>query len=203
MASLNKFWSVSNRNNLNLSIQPSNNRNRFNTSSCLIWTFLFEGFNVEIDLYSSITSSLSYTDMNISSEFTNSKMSSTNFKTILQLIFFNMKNRKNINDMFYTYLNKSDILPNTLGKHLSILLFLFKGIATWCTFGRAFCQSISHEPLCHLMNVFVSFQLYGVSVWLQMFTAGFVRGKLSHSDLTCKRLLTNVLLKSYLHTKDL
>lgn len=48
---LNNFCSVSNRNSLNLSTKPLNNtspKNHFCTSTCLIWTFLFEGFNVDI-----------------------------------------------------------------------------------------------------------------------------------------------------------
>lgn len=48
---LNNFCSVSNRNSLNLSTKLLNNtspKNHFCTSTCLIWTFLFEGFNVDI-----------------------------------------------------------------------------------------------------------------------------------------------------------
>lgn len=45
--SLNKFWGVTTRNSLSLSMQPSDDTNHFNASSCLKTDlFLLEGFHV-------------------------------------------------------------------------------------------------------------------------------------------------------------
>lgn len=142
-------------------------QNHFYTSGCLMWTFYLKASMLKLTFYFLITGCFvsEYTDLNklkpcfaIQRILQNSKMSSTILKPCCYL-YFEHDGRKNV-DTFYTYLNKkSDILPNILGKHICLFYcFYLKALQHDCCmmhFGRAFCLSVSHEPLCQLMNVFV------------------------------------------------
>lgn len=111
-------------------------------TSCLIWTILFEGFNVGIYLLFlthllvfwvvfTFLVILTWIYWNTASwfnrEFTNSKMSSTILKPYY---FLNMTWGRRKNNTFFTYLNKkSDILPNILGKHICLFCCSWMGVS--------------------------------------------------------------------------
>lgn len=174
---LNEFCCVSNRNRLNLSIKPSNNTGPKITFilqvvlygpfiwrlSCWSWPLFLSHWLFFECLHTGHLIILTWICCNTALLLTNSNMSSTVLKPLCNLYFEpdmrKKTSKKNTNDTFYTYLNKkSDILPNIMGKHICLLYcFCLKALQhERCImhFSKAFCQYVSHEPLCQLMNVY-------------------------------------------------
>lgn len=199
VASLNKFWGVTTTNSLSLSMQPSDDTNHFNTPSCLKRTFSYwKVYMMRLTLFppSPLLSAVMLTSVSTDG-FTSSKMSSTHLKPFLQLVFWTRSKTRRWH-ILYILDSEWSIAKYIGGTLVYFIVSVWRRCnmtAVWCTFQRAFCQSESHEPLCHLLNVlFLFFFSFGCSVCE---TTDFVRRKSSISDLTCTWLLTDVYIKIY------
>lgn len=162
--SLNKFWGVTTRSSLSLSMQPSDDPNHFNTPSCLKRTFsCWKVFNRPFSLRHQFFLLLYW--LQYQQDLQIPKCLPLVLNHFYSLYFeHEVRWRGKLEVAFSTYWNHSDLLPNTLEKHLSILLFLFEGVATWLLYDALLKGLfVRHNPMSLCATYWMFFFFFSFS----------------------------------------